>query len=427
MGTRFRLRHAGSLYFVAVVGLVIAATGALPGSNALAHLNGAFDHRFGEHGSVLAGSSISTIRSDRRGRIYLGGGYASEVENCQPAGDCTGSNIYKAGLVRLRANGERVQSFGIDGFLHVPQRPIVDFERESDGSVAALFSAGGVARIKTVGVQQGLVTSIVDKFVRPFGATGVASRPFRELEAGADGTFVIAGGRLVTRLRGDGTIDPAFGARGATVLPPGSINDMVTDQQGRLVVAGRFRRSGRFFGLVRLLPDGSVDRKFGDGGYLPLRGPMRKVAAVAVARDGKILFGGRARWFKQSCVSVIRRVWTGGRLDRQFGRSGEIRWNLRASNPEFECGLESLAIGPRGDIAAGNAASVLLILKSGKRNRSMAPKGFLRVPSPYEYGWVGSVKALEFTGSGALLVGADGGDSELYSGQSMQVMRLRLK
>ena len=73
-------------------------------------------------------------------------------------------------------------------------------------------------------------------------------------------------GQVAIRLRGDGSLDPAFGGDGVVSLDrvlPELVDDAAVDSRGRLVVlAGR----GIGVSVLRMRPGGGVDRTFAAGG-----------------------------------------------------------------------------------------------------------------------------------------------------------------
>lgn len=103
---------------------------------------------------------------------------------------------------------------------------------------------------------------------RGFGSGGVATTSFDKSDA---------------QIR-----DLAFG----TGFPECAAADGVAiDPEGRIVVAGNYRRLGGLgLAIARLLPDGTLDPSFGTGGVLST--PVAACCAgLAVQSDGKIVLG----------------------------------------------------------------------------------------------------------------------------------------
>jgi len=91
----------------------------------------------------------------------------------------------------------------------------------------------------------------------------------------------------LARLRADGTLDRRFGD-GGTVrsIASGDPSDIVADAHGNLLVTG--------FGatLRRFQRDGLPDRRFGNDGVATLATPSGEAAAIAIQPDGAIVIAG---------------------------------------------------------------------------------------------------------------------------------------
>lgn len=123
-------------------------------------------------------------------------------------------------------------------------------------------------------------------------------------------------------------------------------------RDGRIYVAGGFNPSGPRFKaarLVRYLPSGKPDKTFGHGGVLRVRpGPVaidslsEFTDVLPTARGGVFVSGMLGRWF------VVLKVRPDGTLDRRFG-GGDGRLNL-PTRPVFTRTLAG-ARGARGAMA----------------------------------------------------------------------------
>jgi uncharacterized delta-60 repeat protein len=89
---------------------------------------------------------------------------------------------------------------------------------------------------------------------------------------------------------------------------------------GRIVSVGRF---GGALGLVRLLPDGSPDATFGDGGVARTQLGNVWSGDVYVAPDGRILVHGSVGCHATNC-SFVARYLADGDLDATFGHAGVV-------------------------------------------------------------------------------------------------------
>jgi uncharacterized delta-60 repeat protein len=139
-----------------------------------------------------------------------------------------------------------------------------------------------------------------------------------------DGRIVVVGGSgssfLALRLRSDGAIDTTFGESGfvRVSLASGWANAVVVQPSGSIVMAGP---AGVEFGLVRLLPDGSLDSTFGLDGIVqtPVEG-RGVVNAMAQAGDDLVVAGAIAKRYSRTLV--VARYGPDGTLVESFGDAG---------------------------------------------------------------------------------------------------------
>jgi uncharacterized delta-60 repeat protein len=142
-----------------------------------------------------------------------------------------------------------------------------------------------------------------------------------------------AGGRpaaMVIAYRSDGTVDRQFGRRGRLIFRAQNrflYNSMTTIRvlRNRKILIGGYLR-GRLV-LLRLTPDGRLDRGFGggDGKVLP-KGKRfdfccQEPALLAVQRDGRIIVGSEAGR-RAEYPLLLARLRPDGRPDRSFGAGG---------------------------------------------------------------------------------------------------------
>ena len=174
--------------------------------------------------------------------------------------------------------------------------------------------------------------------VQPDGAILVGGG-FTQIGGGGIGT--IERGK-VARLDVNGTVDPVFNpgvegigrVRALAVLPDGRIFMAGTFQQ----VAGSFRG-----GLVRLLPDGSLDTAFQVG--------TSNVNALAVQPDGKVLVGG--------CFLAFGGAGTGTVPKRSLARLNSDGSVDTSFDPGASGCVDGIAVQPDGRIVVVGGFSTL--------------------------------------------------------------------
>jgi uncharacterized delta-60 repeat protein len=146
-----------------------------------------------------------------------------------------------------------------------------------------------------------------------------------------------------------GELDPSFGTGGKVQEPfgPESYSGGVAVQaDGKIVVAGTPEES-QGFSIARLLPNGSLDSSWGEGGVVTT--PLGKFASafdVAVQPDGKIVAVGEAPGAKDEDFAIVRYL-SNGELDPSFGEGGIVVLPVG----EFGDQGRVVALGPGGRIA----------------------------------------------------------------------------
>lgn len=163
---------------------------------------------------------------------------------------------------------------------------------------------------------------------------------------------------------GGNPLDPSFGKGGVVVTPApspswnGTVFGLAEDSEGRIIAAGETRRES--FGLLRYLPDGSLDRSFRGGGverepsypggFVETAFPFESAAHdVAVQRDGKIVVAGSDSGAHVSASFALARYDEDGARDPSFGKDGRVLTHLGPLNG----GAFALAIQPNGRIIVG--------------------------------------------------------------------------
>ena len=212
-------------------------------------------------------------------------------------------------------------SAGADGHVYATYRCdaatlcVRAFRR--DGQPETGFGQGGMVSIPVFDGAALAQTVTVDSAGRPV-ITG------QTIDRGEEVAFV-------ARLRTDGSLDPSFGDGGVTALPyvslAGDAPRLAFGAGGRIVVAG-FGASPRAATIVvRLRADGTLDRGFGAGGFVPIALGIDDTLPTAVAelRDGRIVFVASVIPQSQTFPATTAvRLLPDGRLDPTFGTDGRV-------------------------------------------------------------------------------------------------------
>lgn len=141
---------------------------------------------------------------------------------------------------------------------------------------------------------------------------------------------------LLLRLLPDGTLDASFGDKGMARHDFGEYEyfaAMAVQADGKIVATGDYSSSQVQFTVYRYLPDGSVDFNFGDSGRVLVAFKYPSVAeSVALQADGKILLSGIVLGEVQDPVKAhdfgVVRLLPDGSLDETFGEQGQLTTNF---------------------------------------------------------------------------------------------------
>jgi uncharacterized delta-60 repeat protein len=239
-----------------------------------------------------------------------------------------------------------------------------------------------------------------------------------------DGKLVVAGrtsrragDMAVLRLRPDGSLDRAFARGGVATLGTARADaayDVAVQPEGRIVVAGS-GGEGADIALVRLRRDGAIDRGFGVRGRAAVDlGGIEIASAVALQRDGRIVAAGATT--QGDDVAVVR-LNRDGTPDRRFGRRGRVLIDAGGSDE-----ASAVAVRPDGRIVVAGSTSlgadmvVVRLRRDGSLDRGFGRRGIRRI------GFGGDDLAFDLAlrPDGGIVVAGRGG-----RGQTMALARLR--
>jgi uncharacterized delta-60 repeat protein len=261
-------------------------------------------------------------------------------------------------LVRYRSDGRLDRTFGMGGIVRTEiggSSMASDAVVQPNGRIVVVGCAGEQAADcgKDLAIVLYLPDGLLDSSFGERGVvrTGVGLRAEAVAQAVAlqgDGKIVVAGGvfssapprymLLAARYLPDGTLDKGFGDAGLVRLPSrdfvgGQFEEVVITSGGDIVLAGGavFSRTSDGLRIVRLTADGSLDRTFGANGTVAVRLSTTQpccsqVGALHVGADGRVVVAGQDSALQRRFAVV--RLTSSGRLDRRFARSGRFvrRW-----------------------------------------------------------------------------------------------------
>lgn len=312
-------RRLASLVSVAVV-FAAASLAHVPGALALAPPPISLDQLFGSYGVAAVGESIPAYREAAAVAVTSDGGILVAGENGYARGGA---------VVRFRRDGLLDRSFGGgSGYVEVPGASgINSLAVDGAGGSALLSQRTTVTRITANGA---IDTSFGQggSVALPQLGPAFASLHFWSLTTLPDGGLLAAGIRfgsprmVVVRLLPNGSLDPAFGDGGLAIVgfgrnPNSGALAMAVQSNDDIILGGYAHGVPA---VARLLPDGSRDPSFGHRGVSAPRGLVGEATALALEPDGSILLvgTGRRRGSKDS-ENLLLRFRLDGTLDRRFG------------------------------------------------------------------------------------------------------------
>jgi uncharacterized delta-60 repeat protein len=257
--------------------------------------NGSVDASFTPVGGVGgADYDIYSIVVQPDGRILVAGDFG------------TFNGTPRGGIARLNPDGTLEESF--DTVAPGPRVSGRALALQPDGKILLGGYFSGIQGVPRNNVARFHGDGTLDVSFNPStkvsGAVfGVAVQP--------DGKIVIAGDLGVSggashlgvaRLLPDGTLDSSFNPGAG---PDTYVSGLVLQNHGRMILAGPFTSFNNVprRGIVRLLPDGSVDPEFNTG-----TGPDLEVYALGLQADGRLIVGGSFTNFDERPRAAIARL-----------------------------------------------------------------------------------------------------------------------
>jgi uncharacterized delta-60 repeat protein len=200
-----------------------------------------------------------------------------------------------------------------------------------------------------------------------------------------------APGDLDPTFGGDGTVFTRISSQGNTDI----LEDLALQSDGKiLAVAGVFGDDSQSadFGVVRYVPDGTLDPTFGSGGITSTDltdGGADIANAVALQSDGRIVVSGLAISFgrrSSSLAAGVARYLPDGSLDSSFGRGGIVTVSLKgaslfANDVAIQPDGKIVVLGTRSvcdeDFNCTDAFAFLRFTSSGALDRSFGQRGIV--------------------------------------------------
>ncbi|WP_141562166.1 hypothetical protein [Pseudomonas sp. ICMP 561] len=201
-----------------------------------------------------------------------------------------------------------------------------------------------------------------------FGNNGVvlidlfqSAERFRALVVQSDGKIVLSGeswrayddyDAILIRLTASGQLDPGFGGTGIIRTFRMGYGPLLNLPDGRLLVGGRAKNALLF---ECYLPDGQLDKQFGNAGALVVEvesASYSEVAGLTLQDDGSIVAAGSAGIDSQLFPLVIRILST-GQVDNSFNHGLPVLDSFDG----YEVQNFAVAVQPDGKILAAGGST----------------------------------------------------------------------
>jgi uncharacterized delta-60 repeat protein len=364
---------------------------------------GSIDPAYGHHG--LARDTYPRGTISERFFYALAGERLTVVANGGTYSRGAGPSHRTLVLDRFEPNGSVDRSF--HGSIEIVTARFegepIGIAAAADGEVLVVGAAGNLTRLSAAGAY--LPGTALDEAA----AEQIAQlASFSTFAVQPDGRVLIggttrSGARLgLVRLDPDGTLDRSFGAGTGFVTAGVEVGEgkptLTTLAGGDLLLSGETNEDPAAIAAVRLTADGAFVPGFGSGGNLisrPVAYSADKVNAIAAGPDGGALATGTARG-----RIVVADYLANGRPDRSFAGRGILLTTTTEGAAE-EQGT-AIARYPGGRILVGTAstagASLIMLGRHGAPTRSFGRDGVARLAD------FDQVNTIAVTGSGAILV-----------------------
>lgn len=237
------------------------------------------------------------------------------------------------------------------------------------GGLDPAFGQGGEALCPRPGQSSG-----EQLLCRPDGSLWVAGACWRDGWAGRD--------LLLARLGPAGQWDEKFGFPSFDVGTYDRAQALAEDGQGRLLLAAEGRHGNWYNGyLLRLTPEGALDKGFGEQGRVRLRAGLKHtyLSALALQPDGKILAAGQTRMKPgaQGYDWTLYRLLPQGAPDIRFGSLGVVSYDMGGADY-----VTALRLQPDGAILLSGVSNyrpvVMRLNAAGFPDGNFGRKGIAR-------------------------------------------------
>ncbi len=422
---------------------LIAGEMTLPGEGrrgfvATFNSDGTIDPAFATQGAfvpkVMRSSEAKDVLVQQDGKIVVAGSHSTES-----------TTVY--GVARYLPDGTPDLTFGTGGYVAGPiEARIQSIYRLPDGKYlagAGNYSPDAGEIPGVTGQSQVVFRLHADgRLDSTFGTNGKVARhwgnanhnnAFSTMTLDPDGKILIGGNARYTqssytdqgiiRMLPDGSLDPDFGNNGRVQLSTSSLNDsnsdLEIDSEGGILVSGSgYGTNGTLAVMFRLFPSGAIDSTFGTGGFASYSRPdgRTRFDEMVILDDGKILvhlyYEPTGTSFEDEAYAC--RLLANGRIDSTFGINGVAKVEIPGAYNYRNAGF--------GVDSAGNIffSGVITLTVNRLYVACLRPDGSMNT----DYGNNGYVLQADMSPSGDLAVGPTGNVYVSFSNYFLEGLNL---
>ncbi len=231
----------------------------------------------------------------------------------------------------------------------------------------------------------------------------------------------------IVRMDLNGNLDTTFGNTGLVTIPIGTghgrASSIIQQPDGKYLVAGwtRFSNKDQYV-ILRILPNGSLDSSFGEGGLVTgvfsnSSFAEDEIAQIALLSDNKIVIAGRS-YNGQDDDGFVACFNTDGTINQSFGTNGVVIVKFDVI-PPYES-VRALAIDKSdniylgGDVAVGfnieDAFFIMKLNKDGVKDTSFGTNGV--VTKVLSANVIAGLNTMEIDAKGRILTGGGAFDTD---------------
>jgi uncharacterized delta-60 repeat protein len=171
---------------------------------------------------------------------------------------------------------------------------------------------------------------------------------------GTRSPYSSSGSSVIVRYLANGLLDPEFNSGIPLVLPVGNVTGLLLQSDNKIVAAGvtyNGSATASDFHLLRLEPNGELDKSFGSNGgivFFDFSQTNDQAFGAVLQPDGKIVLVGSTAVGNRSDFAFAR-FKADGQLDTSFGTNGKVTRSIEYSYDEY---LRDVTLQPDGKIVA---------------------------------------------------------------------------